>query len=430
MTESNPKTGILLNLHITDIKLSLLYILFTATGDYPTWCVRLHRNIVPTMSSTTTLTQAPSSATTAYGKVRYIPAGHTPAPATKLFGLPEISDFGDERTMPLHDVRPLPTVDQLPTAKEGTAQLSTHGFTAVKHPSVMHSAPYTPENWRDQGVLKDVYVPEMEDMVKRITGAKTVITEVLLLRDTTKSDQDAPAANTDSGKKELPNGSQAEATDKAQTPVLAPPPAAAAPPDLSLPLSVGFAPAIGAIPSAPKAHLDFAPAGARIHIRKFHPTVIKACAPVVAAEDRLQAASLPLATHYLTDPSAPRWAIYSVWRPVRTVKRDPLAMGDIRTFTKDDYVEIDVPMPTMGLEDGKKEMHSMKAYAARGSKNHRWCYVSEQKPDEVLIVGLWDSDRERDSVGSGGAMHSSVEMLGSEGEDSRVSVELRCLAVW
>ena len=87
-------------------------------------------------------------------------------------------------------------------------------------------------------------------------------------------------------------------------------------------------------------------------------------------------------------------------------------------------------MPTMGLEKGKREMHSMKAYAARGRGDHRWCYVSEQKPDEVLIVGLWDSDRGADSVGSGGAMHRSVEMEGREGEDPRVSLELRRLAIW
>lgn len=63
----------------------------------------------------------------------------------------------------------------------------------------------------------------------------------------------------------------------------------------------------------------------------------------------------------------------------------------------------------------------MKAYAAREREDHHWCYVSEQKPDEVLIVGLWDSDREGDNVGSGGVMYSIVEMEGREEEDPRVS---------
>lgn len=51
-------------------------------------------------------------------------------------------------------------------------------------------------------------------------------------------------------------------------------------------------------------------------------------------------------------------------------------------------------------------------------------------PDEVFMVGLWDSDREGDSVGAGGAMHSSVELEGQEGEEPRESLELRCFAIW
>lgn len=56
----------------------------------------------------------------------------------------------------------------------------------------------------------------------------------------------------------------------------------------------------------------------------------------------------------------------------------------------------------MGLEEGKRETHLMKAYAARKREDHCWYCVSEQKPDEVLIVRHWDIDREGESVGSGG----------------------------
>ena len=41
-------------------------------------------------------------------------------------------------------------------------------------------------------------------------------------------------------------------------------------------------------------------------------------------------------------------------------------------------------------------------------------------PDEVLVVGIWDSGHEVDSVGAGrGATHSSVEIKGWEGEEPR-----------
>jgi len=131
--------------------------------------------------SSTTFTETLSTTSTTYGKLRYVPAGHTPGPISQNFGLPAISDFGDERIMPLHDMRPLPTVDQLPTAKEGTAQLLTHGFTAVKHPSIMHSAPYTYASWHNPELLQKIYVTEIGEMLKQITGAKAILTTTLLL---------------------------------------------------------------------------------------------------------------------------------------------------------------------------------------------------------------------------------------------------------
>jgi hypothetical protein len=379
--------------------------------------------------SSTTFTETLSTTSTTYGKLRYVPAGHTPGPISQNFGLPAISDFGDERIMPLHDMRPLPTVDQLPTAKEGTAQLLTHGFTAVKHPSIMHSAPYTYASWHNPELLQKIYVTEIGEMLKQITGAKAILTTTLLLRSSTKSGQDALSANTGHGQINSTKEAQPEATKKAQTPI-SPPQQGTALPKLDFPQIIGFSPIFGGIPPAPKVHLDFAPVGARTHIRLFHPIVTAAYAPIIAAEDRLLAANLPLDTHYSSSPGAPRWAIYSVWRPLKPIKRDPLALGDVRSFAEEDYVTIDVPAPTMGLEGGRKETHIMKACVSRWREGHRWCYVSEQKPDEVLVIGLWDSDREGYSVGAGGAMHSSVEIEGREGEEPRESLELRCLAMW
>ena len=378
--------------------------------------------------SSTTLTTV-SAAPITYGKLRYVSPDYAPKPSTQIFGLPDTSEFGDERIMPLHDIRPLPTVDQLHTAKEGTAQLSTHAFTAVKHASILHSAPYTEASWHDPELLQKVYIPEVEEMLRQITGAKTVISETLLLRSSIKNEQGTPSTNTGKGQNSSSKEAQAEFTSKAQATV-SPSPQDAPLPKLNLPLKVGFSPVIGSIPPAPKVHVDYNPAGVRAHIRFFNPTVTTACAPVIAAEDRLLAADLSLSTHYSTTPLAPRWAIYSIWRPLKTVKRDPLAVGDTRTFEKEDYLTIDVPAPTIDSEGVTRGTHTSNAYVAKGRASHRWCYVSEQMPDEVLIIGLWDSDRERDSVGAGGAMHSSVEIEGREGEEPRESLEMRCLAIW
>ena len=290
---------------------------------------------------------ATTSTVTLYGKFRYLLAGHTPTPSSGIFKLPDESEFGDERTLPLHDVRPLPTVDQLLTAGEGTAQLSTHGFTAVKHPSVMHSAPYTYASWRDPALLQKIYVPETEEMVKRITGASRTMIESLVLRDNTTSRQDALPTNSSRDPNDASQEAPAATEKKAQEPSPIPQQGTASSLP-SLPLINGFSPTTGGLPPAPIVHNDYAPAGARKHIRLFHPTVTAAFASVIAAEDRLLAAGLPLDIHYSNSQFAPRWAIYSVWRPLKPVKRDPLACGDVRSFTEDDLVMVDVTAPTLG----------------------------------------------------------------------------------
>ena len=71
----------------------------------------------------------------------------------------------------------------------------------------------------------------------------------------------------------------------------------------------------------------------------------------------------------------------------------------------------------------------MQAWVGKGREEHRWCYVSEQMLEEVLVVGLWDSDREGSRVGLMETMHSSVAIEGRDGEKSRMSLKLRCLAI-
>ena len=72
----------------------------------------------------------------------------------------------------------------------------------------------------------------------------------------------------------------------------------------------------------------------------------------------------------------------------------------------------------------------MQAWVGKGREEHRWCYVSEQMPEEVLVVGFWDSDKEGVSVGGTGTMQSSVAVEGRDGEEPGMSLELRCLAMW
>jgi hypothetical protein len=130
--------------------------------------------------------------------IHYIPANLTPTPSPHNFHLPSISEFNDSRVCRLYDLRPLPTLSQLLTVKDH-AQLSMHNFTGLTHPSALHSAPYSYTCWRDPKLLKQIYVPETEEMVKRITGACKVITEALLLRSVHWTEEDAVATHAGHG---------------------------------------------------------------------------------------------------------------------------------------------------------------------------------------------------------------------------------------
>ncbi|KIW11480.1 hypothetical protein PV08_10780 [Exophiala spinifera] len=374
-----------------------------------------------TTTETTTQTIPSSSEAQYYGKLRYIPKGQTPAPSPHNFHLPAMAEFGDVRLQPLIDMRPVPTIAELSTAKEPTAQLPTHGFAAVHHPVSMNSAPYTLQSWKDPTTLKASYVPETEEMVKQITGATTVLTEALLLRSAIWSEQDALATHAGHGET---TDSAAAAAEEA-----VPKPEEETALELGFPQFIGFSAKHGGASPAPKVHLDYAPNGARMHIRKYHPSMAAAASGIIAAEDRLTAEGKSLRETYAESGLGPRWALYSIWRPLKRVHRDPLALGDARTFLESDYVPVNVKQPNLGVP-GDLSTHDTESYLAHWSDGQKWYFVSKQEPEEVLVIGLFDSDRDKETVAAGGTLHSSVDLPGTENEEPRESLELRCLAIW
>ncbi|KAK5061187.1 hypothetical protein LTR84_007729 [Exophiala bonariae] len=372
-------------------------------------------------TTTTTLTQdvstSPGSADQYYGKLRFIPPGQTPKASPHNFHLPAMSEFGDVRLQSLIDMRPVPTTSELPNAPEGTARLPSHGFAAVRHPTTLNSAPYTKDSWKSPALLKQFYIPETEEMVKQITGAKNVITESLLLRSEIWSETDALAAHAGHGDKAEATKEEEEQTSEATAL------------ELGFPQFIGFSPTTGGASPAPKVHLDYAPNGARTHIRRFHPMMASAASAVIRAEEDLLSRGKSLRDDYATSGLGPRWALFSIWRPLKAVTRDPLALGDARTFLESDYVPVIVKTPDLGIP-GEKSTHDTESYLAHWSAGQKWYFISRQEPEEVLVIGLFDSDRDAETVAAGGTLHSSVDLPGTEAEEPRESLELRCLAIW
>jgi hypothetical protein len=80
-----------------------------------------------------------------------------------------------------------------------------------------------------------------------------------------------------------------------------------------------------------------------------------------------------------------RFAFINVWRPIgETVRDTPLALCDARTIAKRDLVPADLIYKNRTGE----------IYYATFDTRHRWLYVPEMRPDEVILLKNYDSAKD------------------------------------
>lgn len=125
--------------------------------------------------------------------------------------------------------------------------------------------------------------------------------------------------------------------------------------------------------------------------------------------------------------SQPRVAAYSVWRPLKTVKRDPLVVAAWKSISPDDMVK--ATYQAKGT-DGDYTMESWALKPSKDAKNHRWYWLPEQKAEEALIFKFADTESVNNEDIAAWTAHGSPQVLGSEDEEARESVEARVLAFW
>ena len=83
-------------------------------------------------------------------------------------------------------------------------------------------------------------------------------------------------------------------------------------------------------------------------------------------------------------------AFVNLWRPiVGPVLDNPLAVCEARSVSPEDLVETDILH--FGEHDLAVPRHSGQIYSVRHNPGHRWFYVSEMQPDEVLLLKCYDS---------------------------------------
>lgn len=337
------------------------------------------------------------------------------------------------RTFPLTDIRP--SVSELKYAPADL--LKSHGFGVVKHSSTLLQPPYVQEDFTEQ-VVADVYHAEIRDLVMKITGANHVFILATVLR---RGKLAPEAYKLPTGLAMLAARNQSSPSKEKET----------MPAEKHQGATHMDQPTVGFAAPVRVPHLDFTPLGARQMIRSQRRDIYNTAVEcgVIAAEDKIcenhpfiaqskQADRLIAERYNLDGKLGPRYAAYSVWRPLKKVGRDPLCLAPRgnRLSTDRGFVY----WPYENKNPGSQELGGdfLKEYAMLGVQGEspmsnpdiQWYYLSAQEPDEVLFIKLFDSAAlGHDAQHAGAPWHASPE-IGAVMDHPRESIELRVLAFW
>ena len=114
-----------------------------------------------------------------------------------------------------------------------------------------------------------------------------------------------------------------------------------------------------------------------------------------------------------------RFQIINVWRPLKTIFKDPLAVLEAGTVLEEELVNIKVVYPKFEFEST-----TVRSPEGRTDGGHRWWYMSHQTPEEPVCFKLFDSKTDGRARR---VPHSSFKDREYEDRDARMSIELRTL---
>jgi len=164
------------------------------------------------------------------------------------------------------------------------------------------------------------------------------------------------------------------------------------------------------------AHCDYTLRGLKRTARYCRKDIKAAAQPALDAEDNNG------------DPI--RYAAYSVWRPIKPVKRDPLAVADWRTTDVATFQPVEYRATSNVLASGEYMLEQLTQTPDAKESGQKWYCKTDQQPDDVLILKFADTAAEGNPELSGGCAHCSPVLQGVENEEPRMSVEARVMAFW
>lgn len=109
-----------------------------------------------------------------------------------------------------------------------------------------------------------------------------------------------------------------------------------------------------------------------------------------------------------------RYQIINVWRPIKTILKDPLGVADATSVPDSDLLPVQLIYP-----DRVGETFTVKA-----NDQHRWYYLYGQRPDEVMLIKCFDSKTDGRARR---VPHSAFVNEATVNEEPRESIEVRAL---
>jgi len=137
--------------------------------------------------------------------------------------------------------------------------------------------------------------------------------------------------------------------------------------------------------------------------------------------DQSYSASKSRVPHHLPEEAdrllKTRYQIINVWRPIKRILKDPLAVADAHSVPDSDLIGVGLIYP-----DRRGE-----TYTVRPNKEHKWYYLYGQSPEEVLLIKCFDSKLDGRARR---VPHTAFVNPETVDEESRESIEVRCLVFY
>lgn len=117
-----------------------------------------------------------------------------------------------------------------------------------------------------------------------------------------------------------------------------------------------------------------------------------------------------------------RFAFLGLWRPLKTIRRDPFTVCDATTVPDSDYQVRLREFSRTGIKSANYVMSHCKE-----EEQHAWYYFPEMQNDEMVVFKGYDTKQD---LPGWRCPHTAFTLPGSEGEAPRQSVEARAVCFW